>query len=201
MSHQFRGALDGNTALDANSLAQFTAHAFFLVDHRDLEEFRMIGAGLHGNTIERTDIHAELAGRASDRVHFGFGDGQGLDLFDRLPAGVHNGFDRAMDAANAAIDAEFGIDVEDGFFFARNGFSGAFDRAEGAADAVVEDHVGHGKSFYVHDEAGANHELFAALGLLIFFPKKIDALANGRVIPTNEPGYCTQKALKMKRPI
>src|SRR5690348_6633308 len=111
----------------------------------------MVVSRLHGDTVERTNIDAEFAGRASDRVHFGLGDGQGLDLFDRLTTGVHDGLDRAMDAANAAVNAELGIDVEDGFFLAGNGLGRALDRAKGTSDAVVENNVRHDGSFKERD--------------------------------------------------
>ena len=86
-AHIFGWAVNRDTALDADRFAQFTADAFFLVDDGDLEKFGMIRAGLHGNTIEGTDINAELAGRAGFRVDFSFRNRQGLDLFNRVAVG------------------------------------------------------------------------------------------------------------------
>jgi hypothetical protein len=142
IAHQFRRPGHRNAAFDANGLAQLAADTFFLVDNGDLEKFGIIVAGLHGNAIEGTDVHAKFAGRAGIRVHLGLGDLEGLDLLDRFPPRVHDGFDRAMDAADAAVDAKGRVDVKNGFFFAGNGFRGALHRAKGAANAVVEDHVG-----------------------------------------------------------
>lgn len=144
-AHIFGWAVNRDTALDADRFAQFTADAFFLVDDGDLEKFGMIRAGLHGNTIEGTDINAELAGRAGFRVDFSFRNRQGLDLFNRVAGRVNDGFHRAMDTADTAIDAKGRINVKHRFFFARDGLGRTFDGAKSTADAVFKNDVWHAK--------------------------------------------------------
>jgi hypothetical protein len=146
-AHQFRGTVNGDASLDTNGFAQLATNALFLVNHGDTEKFGMISAGLHGDTVERTDVDAELAGRTGFRIDFGFRDGQRLDLLDRLAFGVNDGLDRAMDAANTAIDAEGRIDMERGLLDARNGLGRTFHFAKGAADAGAKNGVWHGNPF------------------------------------------------------
>lgn len=101
----------------------------------------MVGTGLHGDTIKGTNIHTKLASRASDRINLGFWNLEGLDLFDSLALGINDGLNRAVDAADATVNAEIRINVKYGFLFTRNSFGGTFHRAEGASYAVIEDHV------------------------------------------------------------
>jgi len=146
-THQFRWAVDGNAALDTNSLAKLTADAFFLVDSGDLEEFGVVGTGLHGDTVEGANVHAEFAGGTGFGVDFGFRNGQRLDLLDRLAFRIDDGLDRAVDTANSAVDAERGVDMERGFLNAGNGFGRAFHFAKCAADAGAKDGVWHVEPF------------------------------------------------------
>ena len=134
-THELRRTVDGDASLDADGFTKLAADAFFFVHDGDLEELRVVGPGLHGNAIERTDVHAELAGRAGLRVDFGFGDGEWFDLFNDVADGIDDRLNRTVNAADTAIDAKRRIDVKNGFFLARDGFSRALDRAEGATDA------------------------------------------------------------------
>ena len=146
VTHELSGTFDGDASLDANSLAKLATDAFFLVHDGDLEEFGMVGAGLHGNTIEGTDIHAKLAGRAGNRVYFGFRNGQGLDLLDRITLGINDGLNWAIDAADTTIDAKRWIDMENGFLFTCDGFGRTFHGAERATDAIIQDDMWQGGS-------------------------------------------------------
>ena len=111
-THELRRTVNGDTSLDADGFTKLAANAFFFVHDGDLEEFRVVGPGLHGNTIERTDVHAELASRAGFRVDFGLGNGEGLDLFNDVADGIDDRLDGAMDAADAAIDTKRRVNVE-----------------------------------------------------------------------------------------
>ena len=74
-AHELRGTVNRNASLNTNRFAKFTANALFLVNHGDFEKFGRIGAGLHGNTVERTNINAKLASRTGFRIDFSFGNG------------------------------------------------------------------------------------------------------------------------------
>jgi len=141
-----RGPLDGDAFLDADRLAKLAADAFFLVHNGDLEEFGVVMAGLHGNAVEGADIDAKFAGRAGFRVHLGLRDGRGFYFLHDVAQGVNDGLDRAVDAADAAIDAKGRINVMEIFLVARDGFGGTFDRAEGTADAIIQNDVRHERS-------------------------------------------------------
>jgi hypothetical protein len=146
VTHKLSRTFDGDASLDANSLAKLAADAFFLIHDGDLEEFRVVGAGLHRNTIEGANIHAKLAGRAGNRVYFGFRNSQGLDLLDRITLGINDGLNRAIDAADTTIDAKRGIDVENGFLFTCDGFGRALHGAKRATDAIIQDDMWQGGS-------------------------------------------------------
>ena len=72
VTHQLRWAVNGNTALNANGFAEFTADAFFLIHNSDFEKLRVIRARLHGNTVKGANIHTEFASRTGFGIHFGF---------------------------------------------------------------------------------------------------------------------------------
>jgi hypothetical protein len=103
----------------------------------------VVGSGLHADAIEGANIQAKLTGRAGFRVDLGLGDSDGFYFFDRVGMVIDDGFHRAMDPANAAIDAKGRIDVMKTFLIARDGFSGTFDRTEGATNAIVQNNVRH----------------------------------------------------------
>jgi len=147
IAHQFSGAVNRNTAFDTNCFTKLTTHTFFLINNGNFKELGVIRTGLHGNTIKGTNIHAKLAGRTGFRIDFRFGNGQRLDFFNRLAFGVNNRLNRTMNAADPAVNTKCRVNVEHGFFFARNRFGGTFDFTKSAADACAENGMWHSQSF------------------------------------------------------
>jgi hypothetical protein len=146
-AHELSRTVNRDTAFNTDRFAKFTANAFFLIYYSDFEELRRIGAGLHGNTVKGTDINAEFAGGAGFGIDFGFRNGQGFNLLNSFAFRINNGFDRAMNAADTAIDTKSWINVEHRLFFARDRFRGAFNFAKCAADASAENGVWQRRSF------------------------------------------------------
>src|SRR5687768_7065640 len=122
--------------LVANRLAQAAGHALVLVDEGQLV---VIGDGLvvrfhHVDAFERTDIDAELAPRAELLDHLGFGDVFRLDPGNVVAVLVLDGIDRAVNAADGAIDAACGVDVELPLLLTPDGVRRAFDLANAASN-------------------------------------------------------------------
>lgn len=133
----------------------------------------MVGPRLHGNAVKGTNINAEFASRAGFGVDFGLGYGEGFDLRHGFSLGIDDGFHRTIDSADAAIDTEGRINMEDGFLFAGNSFGGTFDRAERAADAIVENDVGHGEILLnIWGEASEPQMSLPPLASSFSFPRK-----------------------------
>src|SRR5205807_8699345 len=98
---------DDDRVLVTDRLAEPAGHALFLVDEGDLV---MVGDRLvvridHLDALERTDVDAELTSRTKLFDDLGFRDLFRLHARNELAVLVLDGVDRAVDAADGAVDA------------------------------------------------------------------------------------------------
>ena len=95
------------------------------------------------DALERADVDAELAAGAELLDDLGLRDLLRLDARDEVAVLVLDGVDRAVDAADGAVDAALGVDVVLPLGRAPDRVRGALDLADAAPDAFVSDEMRH----------------------------------------------------------
>src|SRR5690606_15544729 len=135
------GEADVDRVLGANLLTEPAAHTRLGVDqHRHALE----GIPFQLQAVEGTDIHAELAARAVDRIDNGLGPiGPLPDAGQDLPPLVLDALDRAGHGAGPAVDAELGRNHVELLPLSADGLGGANLDAGCAADTCLPNKVGH----------------------------------------------------------
>src|ERR1051325_10825159 len=144
---------DHDRVLVADGLAEAAGDAFVLLDERNLVVIRqrlVLGVD-HGDALEGADVDAELAPGAELLDDLGFGDFLRLDARDVVAVLVLDGVDRAVNAADGAVDAALSVDVELALGRSPDRVGGAFDLANAAADALVGDEMGYESAASLHE--------------------------------------------------
>src|SRR5206468_11900176 len=126
-------------------LAQPAGHALVLLDEGDLVvvRHRFVLRVDHVDALERADVDAELASRAELLDHLRLRDLLRLHARDVIAVLILDRVDRAIDAADGAVDAALGMDVVLPASSPPYRVRGALDLADAAADALVSDEMGH----------------------------------------------------------
>src|SRR5213593_4703696 len=160
VSLQLRGCVrHHNRVLVAHRLAQPASDALVLLHEGDLVVigYRLVLRLDHVDALERADVDAELASRAELLDHFSLRNVLRLYARDELAMLVLDGVDRAVDAADGAVDTPLGMNVVLAARLAPDRVRGAFDLADTAANAFIGDEVRHGVSVYLNNQSSTVH--------------------------------------------